>query len=105
MAGVDPSGAIVDERLQMTRKWLPFIAILVVVLLVAGLIMLLQPRQPSLAPSAGLPEANALDPVREEMECVDQVLANHAMKSEDVQPALDRCRSRGASETTLVNSQ
>jgi len=89
----------------MSRRLLPFLAILVVVLLVAGLILLMQPRRPSLAPSAGLPEANALDPVRAEMACVDRVLQNRAMKSEDVQPALDRCRAGGTAPAEVNVSQ
>ena len=89
----------------MTRKWLPFLAILFLALLVAAVLLLFQARSRTTPPAANVPEENALDPVRDEMACIDQVLANRNLKTEEVQPALDTCRSRGASETRLVNRQ
>ena len=89
----------------MRRKWFPLIAVLVLFLLVAVLLLLLPLRAPSPAPNLGLPEGNAVDPVRTEIDCIDRVLANGNLTSEEVQPALDRCRSQGARETRLVNGQ
>lgn len=89
----------------MKRRQLPFIAILFVLLLAATLVLLLRPSAPSAPPPPILAEENALDPVRAEMECIDGVVSNRNLKSEDVQRAIDGCRSQGASETRLGNYQ
>jgi len=38
------------------------------------------------------PDVNAIDPLHQEMRCIDGVLQNRVLKVEQVQPALDRCR-------------
>ncbi|HYJ52094.1 MAG TPA: hypothetical protein VEW04_02890 [Allosphingosinicella sp.] len=87
----------------MKRKVLPFVAIAAVMLAVAALLLWMQPRDPSPAPSGNVTEAEAVDPLVQEMACVDRVLQNRNLKSEAVQPALDRCRGRaGSAEANLT---
>jgi hypothetical protein len=73
------------------RKILLVLAILVPVLLVAAALLWQRPLRP--APAAGPPDENAAEPLVAEMACIDRVLQNRSLKAEEVQPALDRCRS------------
>lgn len=75
----------------MQRRVLVFLAIIVVTLAAAvAALMLRGPFYPPV--STAPPDENATEPYHKEVECIDRVLQNRALKAEDVQPALDRCR-------------
>jgi hypothetical protein len=87
---------------RMKRRLLIILAFVVVAALAATLLFLLQTRPPTPSAAAALPEEEAVDPLRAEMECIDRVLQNRNLRSQDVQPALDACR--GASSRSEANS-
>jgi len=86
----------------MNPKLLPFFAILAIALIAATIILVF--RSPGAPITSGAETAaDPVDPMREEMACIDRVLQNRNMQSEEVQPALDRCRgSTGRSEENLA---
>lgn len=76
----------------MQRRVLVFLAVIVVALAAAVAAFML--RGPSQRPvSTAPPDVNATEPYHQEMRCIDGVLQNRALKAEEVQPALDRCRA------------
>ena len=76
----------------MQRRVLVLLAVIVVALAAAvAAFMLRGPFYPAV--STAPPNENATDPYYQEVECIDRVLQNRALKAEDVQSALDRCRA------------
>jgi hypothetical protein len=81
------------EEERMKRTLLPFVAIGAVLLAAVALFLMMRARAPAPSPAAQLPEIEAVDPLRKEMACVDRVLQNRNMRSDEVEPALARCRA------------
>lgn len=89
----------------MKRRLVPVLAVLTVLVLAGLLILvLLRDRRPPVPPSATLPEPEAVDPLRTEMDCIDRVTRNRNLRPEEVQPALAACRGGSGSGRADVNS-
>ena len=74
------------------RRVLIVLAVILAALAAGGMAFML--RGPSYPPvSTAEPDMNAIEPYQVEMRCIDGVLRNRALKAEQVQPALDRCRA------------
>ena len=87
----------------MRRQFFPLLVIGLVLLAAAALFLLVNRQTPVPTPSIARPEAESVDPLMKEMNCVDRVLQDRNLRSEQVQPALDRCRSEAGSGGAELN--
>lgn len=79
----------------MPRRMILAFGILVLVGAVAIGLVLLYPRLRGFAASDDTVDANATEPLYQEMQCIDRVVANRQQSPRDVQLQLNACR-RGA---------
>jgi hypothetical protein len=90
------------EKMSMRRK---IILALVIILaaLAATLAYVLLRGQPRPAPiSIDAANENAIEPLHQEMDCVDQLLENrNNLNANEVQPALARCRAGASGNQSL----
>jgi hypothetical protein len=71
------------------------IVLAVIVAALAAAVAAFMLRGPSYPAVSTEPDVNATEPYHKEMRCIDRVVQNRALKAEEVQPALDRCRAAG----------
>lgn len=76
----------------MPRRMILAFGILVLVGAVAIGLILLYPRLRGFATSDDTVDANATEPLYQEMQCIDRVVANRGRNPRDVQLQLNACR-------------
>ena len=81
------------ERVQMQRRVIYILAILVFLLAVAGAFLFLRSQPRHVPITIQTPDENVVEPYHQEMDCVDRLLENNNLNANEVQPALARCRS------------
>jgi Flp pilus assembly protein CpaB len=76
--------------MQMRRRELLVLVLLAIVAIVAAIVVIsIQTASPR-APVLNV--AEPVDPLKQEMACVEGVLSNNRLEVNQVQPALDACR-------------
>ncbi|MGQ0659827.1 hypothetical protein [Sphingosinicella sp.] len=79
--------------MRMSRRGLVLIASLAVtaILAMAAAVAIWMQTAPPRAPAQNV-AAEPVEPLTQEMACIEGVLKNGALEANQVQPALDRCR-------------
>lgn len=85
----------------MHRQLILILAILVLGLTcVLGYVLLRGPSHP--APiSIDAADENAIEPLHQEMDCIDRLLQNHNLNANEVEPGLARCRAEASGNQSL----
>lgn len=76
----------------MQRRMILAFGILVLVGALAIGLVLLYPRLKGFGNSDDAVDANATEPLYQEMQCIDRVVANRRLSARDVQTQLNACR-------------
>jgi hypothetical protein len=87
----------------MMQRRIILVLVIALVALAATLAFVLLRGQPRPTPiSIEAADGNAIDPLHEEMDCVDRLLENrNDLDANEVQPALARCRGGGSTNQML----
>ena len=86
----------------MQRRMILAFGILVLVGAVAIGLILLYPRLTGFSHSDDTVDANATEPLYQEMQCIDRVVANRRQSPRDVQLQLNACRRSASSNSAAA---